>query len=82
MKKMDFENFYQHDIDVYSLEGFQPVGVNKEYLDNLGVTVDASEETYAKLKAGSKIFIDRYNNKTVIPVQKLVLEDIVPEEVE
>ncbi|MBQ3416941.1 MAG: hypothetical protein IJH32_03820 [Ruminococcus sp.] len=82
MSKMEFENFYQHDTDVYSLKGFQPVVVNKEYLNRLGVKVNASDETYAKLEAGSKIFMDRYENHTVIPIQKLVLEDIVPQEVE
>ena len=25
MGKMEFENFYQHDTNVYSLKGFQPV---------------------------------------------------------
>ena len=50
MKQMTFENFYQHDTDIYSLEGFSPVIVDRAYLEKLGVTVHASEETYAKLR--------------------------------
>ena len=82
MKQMTFENFYQHDTDVYSLEGFSPVIVDRAYLEKLGVTVCASEETYAKLEAGSRVFMERWKNHTVIPVQHLVLEDLVPEEVD
>ena len=82
MKEMAFENFYQHDTDIYSLKGFSPVIVDRAYLENLGVTVHASEETYARLEAGSRIFMERWKNHTVIPVQKLVLEHVVPEEVD
>ena len=82
MKQMVFENFYQHETDVYSLEGFSPVIVDRAYLEKLGVTVQASEETYAKLEAGSRVFMERWKNRTVLPVQHLVLEDLVPEEVD
>ena len=82
MKQMVFENFYQHETDVYSLEGFSPVIVDRAYLEKLGVTVHASEETYAKLEAGSRVFMERWKNRTVLPVQHLVLEDLVPEEVD
>ena len=82
MKKMGFENYYQHDTDIYSLKDFSPVIVNREYLENLGVKVRASKETYAKLEAGSRVFMERCRNHTVIPVQNLVLEDVVPEKVD
>ena len=36
MKQMVFENFYQHETDVYSLEGFSPVIVDRAYLEKLG----------------------------------------------
>lgn len=81
-KGMSFENFYQHEEDIYSLEGFRPVIVDRAYLEKLGVRVQASGETIAKLEEGSRIFMERYRSHTVIPVQKLVLEQIVPEEVE
>ena len=79
---IEFENFYQHDTDIYSLKDFVPHIVNREYLKELGVEADPSEETLAKLEAGSRIFMERLKNHTVIPVSHLVLEDIDPEKVE
>ena len=82
MEQMTYENFYQHDTDVYSLDGFTPRIVNREYLKELGVTVEPSEETLAKLEEGSKLFMKRLENHTVIPVSHLTIEDIDPEKVE
>ena len=79
MEQMTYENFYQHDTDVYSLDGFTPRIVNREYLKELGVTVEPSEETLAKLEEGSKLFMKRLENHTVIPVSHLTIEDIDPE---
>ena len=76
MKQMTFENFYQHDTDIYSLEGFSPVIVDRAYLEKLGVSVHASEETYAKLEAGSRVFMERWKNHTVIPVLFLLTDQI------
>ena len=81
-KSMDFSNFYSHATDVYSMEGFKPAIVDQHYLDELGVTTKPSEETLQKLIAGSRIFMKRMEEHTVIPVQHLVLEDIDPESVD
>ena len=82
MKQMAFENFYRHDADIYSMEGFVPTVVDRAYLERLGVSARASEETLAKLEAGSRIFMERYAHRTVIPVPRLALEDVVPETVD
>lgn len=82
MADMQFENFYTHDTDIYSLEGFAPAVVDRAYLENLGVTVRAAEETYAKLEAGSRVFMQRYRDRTVIPVPRVALQDVVPEAVD
>ncbi|MCF0145551.1 MAG: radical SAM protein, partial [Eubacterium sp.] len=79
---MDFTNFYQHETDVYSLKGFEPQIVDADYLKKLGVSVIPSEQTLEGLTRGSRIFMDRLKNRTVIPVSHLQMEEIVPDEVE
>ena len=76
-----FKPFYSHETDVYSLNGFTPAVVDKAYLDKLGVKVVPSESTLEGLNRGSKVFMERVKNKTVIPVSKLYLEEINPEKV-
>ena len=77
-KEMQFNTLYQNEPDVYSLEGFVPQVVDRAYLEALGVQASPSEETLAKLEAGSRVFMDRLATKTVIPVQRLVLDDTLP----
>ena len=79
---MQFENFYQHDVNIYSLPGFEPQVVNREYLKNLGVDVDPSEETLAGLERGSLVFMERLKNHTVIPISRLTIDEIDPDAVE
>ena len=80
--QMDFENFYQHDTNVYSLPGFSPVIVDREYLKKLGVEADPSDATLEGLIRGSRIFMERLENRTVIPVSHLEIDEIDPAEVE
>ena len=80
--ELQFENYYQHETNVYNLPGFEPKIVDADYLNRLGVSVRPSEETLAKLTEGSRIFLKRMEEKTVIPVSRLVFEDINPDEVE
>lgn len=82
MQKLTFENLYRHDVDIYSLEGFAPTVVDRAYLERIGVRVRASEETLAKLAAGSRVFMERYASRTVIPEQRLSLAQVAPETVE
>ena len=77
-----FQNFYEHDTNVYNLPGFRPSIVDRAYLSDLGVSVEPSAECVNKLKAGSEIFLERFKNHSVIPVQNLVLENIDPETLE
>ena len=79
---VEFKPFYSHDTDVYNLKDFSPSIVDKAYLDNLGVKVEPSESTLEGLTRGSKVFMERVKNKTVIPVSKLYLENIDPEKVQ
>ena len=80
--ELHFENYYQHETNVYNLPGFEPEIVDAAYLSRLGVGVQPSEETLAKLTAGSLIFRKRMEEKTVIPVSRLVFEDVDPDKVE
>ena len=73
-----FENFYEHNTNIYSLEGFTPAIVDREYLAGLGIDVQASPVTYEGLERGSRVFMERLANHTVIPRQHLVLDEIVP----
>ena len=77
-----FEKFYGHNTNVYNMEGFTPQVVDKEYLKNLGVQVEASDETLTRLKTGSEIFKRRMESRTVIPVTRLITCEIDPETVE
>ena len=79
---MQFKNYYQHGANVYMLPGFEPKVVNREYLKDLGVDVDPSEETLAGLERGSLVFMERMRNHTVIPVSRLTIDEIDPDAVE
>lgn len=81
-KEFTFTNFYSHETNVYSMEGFEPQIIDQEYLDRLGVDAEPSAQTMAGLTNGSRIFMERVKNKTVIPVSHLVLEEIDPDNVE
>ena len=81
-RTMEFENFYEHQTNIYNLEGFEPQVVDREYLKNLGITVEAADATYAGLENGSRIFMERLKNHTVIPKQHLVLDEVDPEHVD
>ena len=82
MQIQSFDNLYSHATDVYSLEGFTPRIVDGQYLKELGVDVVPSEETLRKLAEGSKIFMRRLEEHTVIPVSRLEVTDIDPEKVQ
>lgn len=82
MKEININTLYPHTPDIYALEGFSPAVVDRAYLDRLGVKACPSEETLAKLEAGSRVFMERFASRTVIPVQRLALQQIVPEDVE
>ncbi len=75
-------NLYEHETDVYNLEGFKPQIVDAEYLKQLGVTIEPSDETLQGLIRGSKLFMKRLEEHTVIPKSVLYLEDCDPETVE
>ena len=81
-ESIDFKNFYSHETDIYNLENFEPQIVDAEYLKNLGVKAVPSEATLQGLIRGSKFFIERIKNKTVIPVSKLTIANIDPDKVE
>lgn len=73
---MKLEPIYQHEVNVYNLDGFSPVIVDENYLKNLGVTTIPSEATLEGLKRGSEVFIKRLEQKNVIPVPELILDEI------
>lgn len=73
---MQLDNLYQHEINVYNLPGFEPKIVDESYLRELGVTVTPSAETLDGLRRGSEVFMKRLEQKNVIPVSSLVLDEI------
>ena len=79
---IEMRNLYEHETDAYNLEGFKPQIVDAEYLKQLGVTIEPSEETLQGLIRGSKLFMKRLEEHTVIPKSVLYLEDCDPETVE
>ena len=79
---IEMRHLYEHETDAYNLEGFKPQIVDDEYLKELGVTIEPSEETLQGLIRGSKLFMKRLEEHTVIPKSVLYLEDCDPETVE
>ena len=65
-----------------TLEDFQPQIVDANYLKQLGVTIEPSEETLQGLIRGSQMFKKRLEEHTVIPKSVLYLEDCDPDAVE
>ena len=81
-QSIEMRNLYEHDINAYNLEGFQPQIVDADYLKKLGVTIEPSEETLQGLIRGSKMFKKRLEEHCVIPKSVLYLEDCDPDKVE
>ena len=81
-KSIEMHNLYEHETNAYNLEGFQPQIVDAEYLKQLGVTIEPSEETLQGLIRGSKMFKKRLEENTVIPKSVLYLENCDPDTVE
>ena len=79
---IEIRNLYEHETDAYNLEGFEPQIVDAEYLKQLGVTIEPSDETLQGLIRGSKLFMKRLEEHTVIPKSLLYLEDCDPDTVE
>lgn len=79
---MKTELVYPHDSDIYSLEGFEPAIVDKDYLDSLGVNVEPAPETLAALKRGSEIFKLRMATRKLSPAASFDVEDCDPDKVE
>ena len=79
---IEIRNLYEHETDAYNLEGFEPQIVDAEYLKQLGVTIEPSDETLQGLIRGSKLFMKRLEEHTVIPKSVLYLEDCDPDTVE
>ncbi|MBR6152398.1 MAG: hypothetical protein IKQ25_14065 [Lachnospiraceae bacterium] len=82
MDELEFKSLYSHETDVYSLPNFVPSIVDQDYLHALGVDVQVAPETLEGLRKGSEVFIKRLQNKTVIPVSHLVVDEIDPETIE
>lgn len=82
MNDLEFKSLYSHETNIYSLAGFVPTIVDQAYLSELGVDMEAAPETLEGLKRGSEVFMQRLENKTVIPVSHLVLDEIDPENVD
>lgn len=79
---IELKNLYSHETDVYNMKGFEPKIVDAQYLKDLGVTIEPSEDTLQGLIRGSKVFMKRIENHTVIPVSRLYLDRCIPEEIE
>ena len=82
MDELEFQSLYSHKTDVYSLPGFVPSIVDQAYLSSLGVDSEIAPETLEGLRKGSEVFMQRLQNKKVIPVSRLVIDEIDPGTVE
>ena len=78
MRVLNFEPLYSRRSTVYNLPGFEPRLVDKAYLENLGVTVEPSEETLKALESGSDVFRRRYAEGLLIPRQRYGLAELDP----
>lgn len=82
MEELSFKSLYSHETDIYSMPGFVPTIVDTAYLRALGVDFEMTSETLEGLRKGSEVFIQRLKNKMVIPISRIVLDEIDPETVE
>jgi DNA repair photolyase len=53
--------------NIYGLDGFQPITMNRKYLEKIGVSVDIDPETLSGLEGGSINFQRLYAKKTLTP---------------
>lgn len=80
---VEITNLYPHNTDPYLLKGLTPPYiVDLKYLKSIGVTIEPDDDTLQGLIRGSRIFIKRLENHTLLPYPKLYLESCVPEEIE
>jgi DNA repair photolyase len=70
------EPLYTHEPDVYSIPGFKPHIIDREYLKALGCAVTPEQDTIDGLIRGSESFIARLKAKTVIPKPNVTIEKI------
>lgn len=79
---MYIDYLYKPAIDVYGLEGFKPQTVDKEYLKNLGVSIEPSDDTLKALERGSTLFKHRLESHLLTPLSEVRLENCDPDKVE
>ena len=82
MNEITFRNLYEHETTIYSLPGFTPAVVDRAYLDALGVEMEIAEDTLAGLRKGSETFLRRLRERTLIPVPRLVVDDVDPDSID
>ena len=73
---MKLTPIYYHEPDVYSIPGFAPQIVDRDYLKQLGVSVVPDDDTVEGLVRGSHQFIKRLADRTAIPVPEVKLAQI------
>ncbi|MBQ3873181.1 MAG: hypothetical protein II791_05135, partial [Bacteroidales bacterium] len=59
--------FYSRETDIYALPELVEHPVDAAYLRELGVSVTPSAETLAGLERGSRIFAQRFRERTLLP---------------
>ncbi|MBQ7222338.1 MAG: radical SAM protein [Bacteroidales bacterium] len=78
MEKVKYIPLYSHSSNVYNLKNFSPRIIDKEYLDSLNLRVLPSQEAVKGLEEGSKLFIQRFNNGSLIPHTEYAVKDMDP----
>lgn len=73
---MQLTPIYERKPDVYTMPGFEPHIIDRDYLKNLGVTVEPDDDTVEGLIRGSRSFIDRLAARTVIPSPSVEIKQI------
>ena len=81
-KEIKLSYLYSNETNVYNLKDFAPHIIDEEYLNKLGVKAKPSCETLKTLTLGSRVFMERIKNHTVIPAPELKIEAVDPDKVE
>lgn len=70
--------FYSRETDIYALPELVEHPVDAAYLRELGVSVTPSAETLAGLERGSRIFAQRFRERTLLPHTRFRMGSIDP----
>ena len=77
-REVGYRPFYSRETDIYSLPELVKHPVDAAYLRELGVSVQPSPETLEGLERGSRIFAQRFRERTLLPYTRYQVREIDP----